>query len=92
MIKHIKHKGLRLFFETGKTTGIQANHAPRLRRQLAQLDAATTPQDMNMPGWRLHPLTENLAGHWAVSVSGSWRMTFRFDGNNAELVEYQDYH
>ncbi len=47
---------------------------------------------MNLPGWKLHPLKGSLAGHWAVSVSGNWRLTFRFDGTDAVLVDYQDYH
>ena len=57
-----------------------------------RLDLAESPADMNAPGWNLHPLTANLAGHYSISVNGNWRMTFTFDGENAELVDYQDYH
>ncbi|GGP19250.1 type II toxin-antitoxin system RelE/ParE family toxin [Silvimonas iriomotensis] len=92
MIKHFRHKGLRQFFETGSTAGIQPSHAGRPGRQLARLDVALHPQDMNLPGWRLHALTGHLAGHWAVTVSGSWRMTFRLESGHAELVDDQDYH
>jgi proteic killer suppression protein len=56
------------------------------------LNVASVPQDMDLPGWKLHPLKGSLSGHWAVSVSGNWRLTFRFDGADVELVDYQDYH
>lgn len=92
MIKSFRHKGLQAFFERGSKAGIQASHAPRLARQLARLDQAAQPQDMNLPGWKLHSLQGDLAGHWSVSVNGNWRMTFVFDEGDAVLVDYQDYH
>ena len=92
MIKSFRHKGLQAFFERGSKAGIQAAHAPKLARQLARLDQAQQPQDMNLPGWGLHSLHGNLAGHWSVSVKGNWRMTFTFEGVHAVLVDYQDYH
>ena len=92
MIKSYRHKGLQAFFEHGSKAGIQASHAPRLARQLARLDQAAQPQRMNLPGWRLHSLQGDLAGHWSVTVNGNWRMTFLFDGVDAILVDYQDYH
>ncbi|WP_297356524.1 type II toxin-antitoxin system RelE/ParE family toxin [Paraburkholderia sp.] len=92
MIKSSEHKGLKAFFETGSKAGIQTDHASKLRRQLAHLDEARSAQDMNVPGWKLHPLHGDLAGHFAVSVNGNWRMTFRFEGTDAVLVDYQDYH
>jgi toxin HigB-1 len=92
VIKSFAHKGLETFFSTGSKAGIQAAHAAKLRRQLAQLDQASAPQDMNLPGWKLHALKGNLAGHWAVWVSGNWRLTFKFDGQDASIVDYQDYH
>lgn len=92
MIKTFEHKGLQAFFETGNKAGIQPHHAQRLARQLARLDLAKHPADMNVPGWRLHPLTGNLAEHYAVTVSGNWRITFKFEGEDALLVDYQDYH
>lgn len=88
MIKQFKHKGLQRLFETGSNAGIQAAHAPELRRQLARLDVATLSQDMNLPGWKLHPLSADLAGHWSVWVSGNWRLTFAFEGEDAILVDY----
>jgi proteic killer suppression protein len=92
MIKSFRHKGIQLFFETGSKAGIQPSQASRLRIQLTRLDSATSPQDMSAPGWRLHQLSGNLAGHWAVTVNGNWRMTFCFEGSDAVLVDYQDYH
>lgn len=81
-----------MFFRTGKTSGIQAKHAGKLSLQLAALDAASGPHDLAAPGWKLHPLKGELRGHWAVSVSGNWRLTFVFENGDAILVDYQDYH
>lgn len=92
MIKTFRHKGLKTFFETGSKAGIQPHHAVRLERQLLRLNVAKDPSYMNMPGWNLHPLSGELAGHFSVWVSGNWRMTFAFDGEDAVLVDYQDYH
>ncbi|MDO8465969.1 MAG: type II toxin-antitoxin system RelE/ParE family toxin [Gallionella sp.] len=92
MIKSFAHKGLEKFFKTGSKSGIQAAHESRLSAQLAKLDSAKSPQDMSLPAWRLHPLKGMLKGYWAVSVSGNWRLTFRFVGQDAEVVDYQDYH
>ena len=92
MIKSFEHKGLKAFFETGNKAGIQPHHAPKLARQLAKLDLSRRPEDMNVPGWRLHALAGGLAGHYAVTVNGNWRLTFMFDGDDAVLVNYQDYH
>ena len=92
MIKDFAHEGLQAFFSTGSKAGIQAAHAPKLRRQLAQLNQASVPQDMNLPGWKLHALRGDLAGHWAVWVNGNWRLTFDFDGADAAVVDYQDHH
>lgn len=93
MIKSFRHKGLKAFFEKGTTAGIQAAHAPRLARMLNRLNEAADAQGMNVPGWKLHPLKgKALKGHYAVSVSGNWRMTFKFEGVDAVLVDYQDYH
>ena len=92
MIKSFRHKGLRRFFETGSASGIQASHAKRLRLQLAALDTAQTIDDMDIPGFRLHPLKGELRGRWSIVVNGNWRVTFRFVDGDVELVDYQDYH
>jgi len=72
--------------------GIQANHAKRLRMILAALETAMKMDDMDIPGFDLHPLKGNRKGIWAVSVSGNWRVTFRFEDGNAHIVNYEDYH
>lgn len=92
MIKSFKHKGLEQFYKTGNKAGIQTVHSTKLRILLTALDAATQPLDMNAPNWKLHQLKGSLQDYWAVSVSGNWRLTFKFIGDNAEVVDYQDYH
>ena len=92
MIRSYRHRGLQRFAETGSKAGIQPAHAKKLRILLTALDAANKPADLNAPGYGLHPLRGNLEGHWAVSVSGNWRLTFAFQGEDAILVDYQDYH
>jgi proteic killer suppression protein len=91
MIKSFRHKGLQRFFETGSKAGIQSAHAAKLRLQLAALDQATRPEDLAAPSWELHSLKGKLAGHWAMTVSGNWRMIFAFEGKDAILVDYLDY-
>lgn len=92
MIKSFRHNGIERFFRTGSKAGIQPKHAKRLRLQLTRLDAATAAADMNLPGWRWHPLAGDMAGHWAVWVDENYRLTFSFEGKDAVLVDYQDYH
>jgi proteic killer suppression protein len=92
VIKSFRHAGLEKLFRDGSKAGINPAHARKLENQLAVLNRAVSPSGMNLPGWNLHPLHEDLAGHWAVKVSGNWRLTFRFDGQDAILVDYQDYH
>ncbi|PVX97974.1 type II toxin-antitoxin system RelE/ParE family toxin [Paraburkholderia unamae] len=92
MIKSWNHKGLKALFFTGTKAGIRPDHIPRLRRQLARLDEAESPHDMNVPGWRCHALDGRFDGHHAVSVNGNWRLTFAFEGRHAILVDYHDYH
>jgi len=92
VIGSFRHAGLERFFRDGSRSGIQPKHANKLARQLALLNAARRPQEMNVPGWRLHRLKGRMAGHWAVWVDENWRLTFAFDGEKAILVDYQDYH
>jgi len=92
MIKGFAHKGLEAFFKTGTTKGIQTKHAPKLGRMLDRLDSASDVQDMNAPGFGLHPLKGNLVNHYSVKVSGNWRLTFKFENGHAYVVNYQDYH
>ena len=92
MIKSFAHKGLEKFFHTGSKAGIQVQRAVRLRLQLAMLDDVGAPEDMNAPGWRLHRLHGDLKRHRSVMVRGNWRLSFRFEGEDAILVDYQDFH
>jgi proteic killer suppression protein len=92
MIRTFRHKGLQLLFETGRKSGIQPHHAAKLGRLLFALNQASAAEQMDVPGWRLHALAGDLAGHWSVWVSGNWRVTFAFEGEDAILVDYQDYH
>jgi toxin HigB-1 len=92
MIKEFRHKGLQAFFKTGSKAGIQPHHAPRLAAMLRRLNEASNVQGMNVPGWNLHGLSGELAGLYSVGVNGNWRITFAFEGEDAVLVDYQDYH
>lgn len=92
MIRSFRHKGLRRFYETGSFAGIQPQHASRLRMQLAALDTATVIEDMDIPGFRLHPLKGHGRGRWSIWVNGNWRMTFEFHDGNADVLDYEDYH
>lgn len=92
MIKSFKHKGLKIFFETGSTKGIKQDHKQKLRIRLAALDTATCIEDMDLPGYRLHSLKGNKKGLWAIDVSKNWRVIFKFEDGNAYIVDYEDYH
>jgi len=92
MIQSFRHKGLRKFFESGSAAGIQPHHAKRLRMQLTALDTAQSIEDMNIPGFRLHPLKGEERGRWSVWVNGNWRLTFEFKEGHAYLLDYEDYH
>jgi toxin HigB-1 len=92
MIESFRHKGLRKLFEIGSTVGIQAAHAKRLRMQLAALDTARTIEDMNIPGFSLHPLKGGMRGRWSITVNGNWRLTFEFQDGCAYVLDYEDYH
>ena len=92
MIKTIRHKSLAKLFESGSTAGVQASHAKRLRLQLAALDTAQVIDDMDIPGFDLHPLKGKLKGRWSIWVNGNWRLTFEFKDGNIYVLDYEDYH
>ena len=92
MIASFRHKGLKLLYEKGDRRRLSSAHADKVARILARLDEATEPAHMDLPGFRLHPLKGDLAGFWSVSVSGNWRIVFRFDGIHACDVDLLDYH
>jgi toxin HigB-1 len=87
-----KHKGLEAFFWTGSTHGIQAKHEDKLRRALSLLNQASHVDEMRLPAYRLHQLNPKSEKIWAISINGNWRVTFRFKNENAEIVDYLDYH
>lgn len=92
MIKSFRHRGLEAFFRRGSKAGIQPHHAVKLRLQLTALDVATKPDDVSAPRWHLLPLSGDLKGFYSIRVNGNWRIIFRFDGPDVELVDYLDYH
>ena len=92
MIKSFRHKGLKRLYETGKASGVQTAHAKRLRMQLAALDTAQEIDDMDIPGFKLHPLRGKMKNRWSIRVSGNWRITFEFRDGNAFVLDYEDYH
>ncbi len=92
MILSFRHKGLRKFFETGSKVGVRADHAKRLRLQLAALDTAQKIEDMSVPGFSLHSLKGEMTGRWSISISGNWRLTFEFHDGNVHVLDYEDYH
>lgn len=92
MIKSFRHSGLQAFFETGSKAGIRPDHAGRLERILGVIDAAQVIEQIRLPGFGLHPLTGNLVSFWSVKVSGNWRVIFKFENGEAELLDYLDYH
>jgi len=93
VIRSFKHAGLEKFFKTGSKAGIQPAHEKKLRLQLTTLNAASTIADIApFEAWKLHSLKGRLAGHWAITVNGNWRIVFVFDGPDVTLVDYTDYH
>ena len=92
MIRTFRHKGLEAFFTRDDARKLQTDHVKRISRLLDRLDAAKQPQDMNLPGLGFHPLKGDRKGTYSVTVSGNWRVTFRFDGENATDLDLEDYH
>ena len=92
MIRKIRHKGLRNYYENGQARGLNANWLPRIRNVLTLLDAAGEPAGMNIPGFHLHPLKGAYAGYWSVRVTGNWRIVWRFDNGDVTDVDLIDYH
>lgn len=92
MIVSFRHKGLEALYRLDSIRGVQAEHADKLRRILSVLDVAHGPKDLEIPGFGVHALKGKLAGRWSITVSGNWRVTFRFIDNDVELLDYEDYH
>ncbi len=92
MIRRFRHRGLRRLFEEDDRRGLNAQHVEKIRRVLARLARAAEPADMDLPGWRLHPLKGALAGFWSVTINANWRIVFRFENGDVTDVDYVDYH
>ena len=92
MIRGFRHRGLERLFVDGATKGVSAQYVPRLKRILLALHHSRSPEGMALPGFRLHPLKRERRVQWAVSLSGNWRVVFRFDGEDAIDVDLVDYH
>lgn len=92
MIVGFRHKGLKLLFDKGDRRRVLPDHVSKIERILARLDEATAASHMDLPGYRLHPLKGDLAGHWSVTVTGNWRIVFRFEAGHASDVDLIDYH
>ena len=92
MILNIRHRGLKRLYENGDTRRVNPEHVEKLRNILARLEVAQGPEDMDLPGFRLHPLIGKRAGTWSVTVRANWRVTFRFEEEDVADVNYEDYH
>jgi proteic killer suppression protein len=92
VIRSFRHRGLKALYEGRSERRVATDHVERLRDILAVLDRSRRSDDVNLPGFRLHPLKGGLRGYWAVSVSGNWRVTFRFEDGDVVDVDYIDYH
>ena len=92
MIRSFKHRGLKRLFERDDRSGIRPDLVDTVQEMLTALDDAVIPQELNLPGYRLHPLKGGLRGFWSVTVRANWRIIFRFEGTDAFDVELIDYH
>ena len=92
VIRGFRHKGLERYFVSGDQRKIDARHAHRITRILDRLDAATRPEDLDLPGFDFHPLKRARKGTFSVSVSGNWRITYRHEAGDAIDANLEDYH
>ena len=92
MLRTFRHRGLKRLFENAGPSGVRADQVRRIRDVLFNLDQAHHPSDLNLPGYRLHALRGELKGHWSVTISGNWRIIFRFEDGDALDVDLVDYH
>lgn len=92
MIRTFRHRGLKRLHERADPSKLRADQAERIGIALADLNAARSPQDLDLPGYRLHPLKGDLKGFWSIWISANWRIIFRFEGGDARDVDLVDYH
>lgn len=92
MIRNFRHRGLKRLYDKGDASKVPAQDVGKIRRILARLNNSSRPEDMDVPGFRLHPLKGDLKGFWAVTVRANWRIIFRMEGEDAHDVDLIDYH
>jgi proteic killer suppression protein len=92
VIRKIKHKGLKRYFEEGDTKGLPAQHINKIQAVLAVLDTVSDVKYINIPGGRLHRLMGERKGYWSLTIKRDWRITFQFDGEDVTNLDYEDYH
>lgn len=92
MLKTFRHKGLKRLFESDNPSGVRADQVRRIKDVLANLDQARRPSDLDLPGYRLHTLRGEWKGYWSVTISGNWRILFRFEDGDTCDVDLVDYH
>ena len=92
MLRRFRHRGLKRLYANDDRGGLNAEHVDKIARVLALLSRAARPQDMNLPGFRLHPLKGDLAGFWSVTIRANWRIIFRFEDGDVTDVDLIDYH
>jgi proteic killer suppression protein len=92
VIKRFRHRGLKRLYERDDRRGLNQDHVTKIARALARLDQAERPEDVDVPGFRLHPLRGDLSGWWSITITANWRITFRFDAGNVTDVDFVDYH
>jgi len=92
MIMSFRHRGLKRLYERGEAAQVRPDMLEKIENILARLDVATTPDNMDLPGFQLHPLRGGLRGFWSVTVRANWRIIWRFEGADAVDVDLIDYH
>lgn len=92
MIRRFKHRGLKRLYEDDNRREFNPQHVDKIARILARLDEASAPQQLDLPGFRLHPLKGDLAGFWSITVRANWRIIFRFEQGEVTDVDLVDYH
>ncbi len=92
MIRRFGHRGLRRLYESDDRRGVSSELVEKTARVLARLDVATRPEQLDLPGFRLHRLEGDLAGYWSVTVEGEWRIIFSFDVENTNDIDLVEYH
>ncbi|OGI04685.1 MAG: hypothetical protein A2104_01605 [Candidatus Melainabacteria bacterium GWF2_32_7] len=92
MIKSFKHKGLERMFLEDDSSGINPEHSEKVQNILLTIDSAVNIQDLNLPSFKLHQLKGSRKDIWSITVRSNWRITFRFENENAYILDYEDYH